>query len=151
VRGFSNAIVPRKWAYHAVLVIVLPVAGGCTTPPDVGESVKLLPAASPYDPGIPVPVGFRLVNESSEDWSSGSTRYLRHRYRGRADKWAVRTFYREQMPLVRWTPISDGNVQGRITMRFQREQETCTIIIEAGRRGVWRHAVVEVLISPMTP
>ncbi len=132
-------------------MIVLPVVGGCTAPPDYGQSVKLLPAVSPYDPGIPVPVGFRLIDKSSEDWSSGPTRYLRHRYRGRADESAVRAFYREQMPLVRWTPISDGNVQGRMTMRFQRGRESCRITIEAGRRGLSRYAVIEVLISPMTP
>jgi hypothetical protein len=151
VTGSCNAMLPRRWAFPTVLAIVLPVVGGCTALADADHGIKLLPAVSPYDPGIPVPVGFRLIDESSEDWSSGPTRYLRHRYRGSADKRAVRAFYREQMPLVRWTPINDGNVQGRITMRFQRGQESCTITIEAGRRGLSRHAVVEVLISPMTP
>lgn len=149
--AFHSAVLSRGWACRTVLVVLLPVAAGCAAPVDADHAVKLVPVASPYDPGIPVPVGFRLIDESSEDWSSGPTRYLRHRYRGRADKRAVRAFYREQMPLVRWTPISDGNVQGRITMRFQRGQESCTIIVEAGRWGLFRDAVVEVLISPITP
>ena len=76
---------------------------------------------------------------------------MRHRYRGRADKCAVRGFYREQMPLVRWVPISDGNVHGRITMRFQRGTESCTITIEEERRGLSRYAAVEVLVVPLTP
>ena len=110
----------------------------------------LKPAVAPYEPDIPLPGGFRLVDESSEDWSSGSTRYVRHRYLGRADKYAVRRFYREQMPLVRWTPISDGNVGGHMNMRFRRGTESCTVRVDDadGARSTGG-VVVEVLIAPL--
>ncbi len=125
-----------------------------------------------------MPVGFRLVDRSSEDWSLARqlagrcVRYVRHRYVGVADKTAVRRFYREQMPLVKWTAISEGNVHGRITwqatllVRFKRGSESCTITIEdqpaaisrrrqaasnqqAGSPVVYQRPVaVEVLIAP---
>lgn len=93
-----------------------------------------------------------MVDQSSEDWAAGRRiRYLRHRYRGRADKYNVREFYREQMPLVRWTAISDGNVNGRITMRFERAAESCTITIEDETPRVFRRVAVEVIVAPIPP
>ena len=95
-----------------------------------------------------MPTGFRLVDQASEDFSSGPVRYVRHRYLGRADKYAVREFYRKQMPLVRWTAISDSNVNGRITMRFQRQDESCTVTIEDETSGFARRVAVQVMIAP---
>ncbi len=137
-------------------MVVLSLVGGCAAPNGMRGSDTLRPSADPYEADIPVPAGFHLVDRASEDWSSGSIRYLRHRYRGRADKYIVRKFYRRQMPLVRWTPISDHNVQGRIIMRFQRSAESCTITIEdraAGfafvRAAARRVVTVEAVIAPL--
>ncbi len=146
-----NAILAGHWNCAVVVAVALSVGDGCVAARGTAHSDTLLPAANPYDADVPVPAGFRLVDEASEDWSNGSARYLRHRYRGRADKSAVRTFYREQMPLVRWTPISDGNVHGSVTMRFQRDGESCTITIEQERYGLTRYAAVDVLIVPKAP
>lgn len=145
-------------------VVVLLLLGGCAFAGRSQGAESLNPSASPYEADIPVPTEFRLVDRSSEDWASGPIRYLRHRYRGRADKYIVRKFYREQMPLVRWTPVSDHNVQGRIMMRFQRGAESCTVTIEdqaAGftlrgiRRGskpaTRRPVAVDVVIAPQRP
>jgi hypothetical protein len=55
------------------------------------------------------------------------------------------------MPLVRWTEVSDGNIGGRITMRFTRGTETCTVTIEDGASRVSRLVDVEVLITPSVP
>lgn len=92
-----------------------------------------------------------MVDQASEDWSNGSVRYLRHEYRGPADKLSVRAFYRKQMPLVRWTLLDDSNVHGRIGMRFDRGAESCTISIE-DYSGGWSGGVsVQVLIVPNSP
>ncbi len=107
-----------------------------------------MPSPHPYEPDIPLPKGFGLADQSSEDWSSGPLRYVRHRYVGRADKYAVRDFYREQMVLVRWTPISDSNVRGRYTLRFERENESCIITIEGEEGFASRRVIVEALIAP---
>lgn len=131
--------------------VLLVAVCGCAGPIPIGPDATLAASPRPYEPDLPVPVGFRLVDRSSEDWSGGATRYLRHRYGGRADKYAVRRFYQEQMPLVRWTKISDGNVDGRITMRFRRGAESCTVTID-DKAGGWSHRVaVDILITPSAP
>ena len=78
------------------------VAAGCNQTRSGGHEVRLIASSRPYEPDVPIPVGFRLVDEASEDRSTGVSRlYLRHLYHGKADKHAVRGFYREQMPLAR--------------------------------------------------
>ena len=130
------------------MLTVLPLVAGCLTPRDGALPTGLEPSQKPYERDIPLPEGFRLADQSSEDWSNGPIRYLRHRYVGKAEPYAVRAFYREQMPLVRWIPISDRLADGRITMRFEREPEVCTIMIERDRRRPGSLAGVEVVITP---
>ncbi len=133
-----------RWA--ATLLVIW--MGGCTGSRAIGREGVLTPSPHPYESDIPLPVGFVLADQSSEDWSSGSIRYLRHRYIGRADKYAVRRFYRKQMPLVRWTAVSNGHIQGRCTLCFQRGQESCTITIEDDGRKRSGRVVVEATIAP---
>jgi hypothetical protein len=113
------------------------------------EAGPLIASQTPYERDIPLPAGFRLIDRSSEDWASASLRYLRHRYRGQADKYAVREFYRTQMPLVRWSQVSDNNVHGRYTMRFVRGTESCVVTIHDGGALAAHRAVVEVIITPL--
>lgn len=141
----------RRLLRPATAAVILSVVGGCVgkTPPT--RNASLVSSAHPYEPGIPLPAGFRLADQGSEDWSSGPVRYVRHRYIGRADKYAVRKFYREQMPLVRWTATSDNNVNGRIMMRFRRQNESCTVTIEDDTSGFARRVAVQVMIAPSAP
>lgn len=123
---------------------------GCVRNTARAGSARLVVSARPYVEDIPVPEGFTLVEQSSEDWAMASLRYLRHRYAGQADKAALRDFYRVQMPLVRWSPTSDGGVHGRYTMRFTRGNETCTVEIHDGAVRSSRGVVVDILIAPAT-
>lgn len=123
--------------------------GGCIAAHGTHTGQPLRPSAHPFAAGIAVPLGFRLVDKSSEDWSNGPIRYLRHRYAGRADKYEVRDFYRDQMPLVKWTLVTDRCAGGRIVMRFQRRAESCIITIEDERLGLVQRVAVEVLIAPL--
>ena len=133
---------------YPAAVAFLTVAGACTDRHGMSPDAVLVASPRPYEQDIPLPEGFRLVDQSSEDWTGGSVRYVRHRYRGRTDAFAVRGFYREQMPLVRWTPVSDGNVHGRCTMRFERGAESCTIVIEEDASRLSRGVTVDVTITP---
>ncbi len=128
-----------------ILVIgLLSLVGGCAGPPAGGPGNGLEPSLDPCERDIPLAAGFVLADQSSEDWASRPVRYLRHRDIGPADPHGVRRFYRRQMPLVTWTSISEGSVGGRMTMRFEREAESCTITTE--RETLW--ATVEVVIAP---
>lgn len=151
-RGIREVVLTAmqaRWSRLSVGAAVVLLAVGCAGPRAIDRNGALSPSARPFEPDIPVPAGFRLADRSSEDWSSGVTRYLRHLYRGRADKYVVRRFFREQMPLVRWTAISDSNVHGRVTMRFERGNEVCTVTIESDRVGLSRGVAVEVVIAPL--
>lgn len=120
----------------------------CAASPKLDARAVLTASPTPIERDVPVPTGFLLVDRASEDWSNESARYLRHEYRGRADKRAVREFYRRQMPLVRWTLLDDSNVHGSIVMRFQRGTESCRVQIEDRLRGWSRSTVIQVLIAP---
>ncbi len=129
--------------------VVLTTAVGCARRSTMAEgSARLVVSARPYARDIPVPVGFKLVERSSEDWVTPGLRYVRHRYEGRADKADLRSFYRAQMPLVRWSQTSDASVHGRYTMRFTRGTETCTVEISGAEPGVLGRVIVDVLITP---
>lgn len=135
---------PARWSS---LILAVLLGGGCVGPGSV-ERVLPAPSSHPYEADIPVPAGFVLVDQSSEDWSSGPLRYLRHRYRGKADKEAVREFYRKQMPLVRWTPMQESRADGRCRMSFTRGSESCAVTIERSGSRLSRGVTVDVLITP---
>ncbi len=88
------------------------------------------------------------MEQASEDRSTGSARlYLRHLYEGTGDKYAVRSFYREQMPLVRWTKVSDGNIKGNFTMRFEKGNESCTITISDARSFLGPRTQIQIVVA----
>lgn len=122
--------------------------GGCAAPRALSADGSLQASVRPYDADIPLPVGFRIVDRSNEEWASGPIRYVRHRYFGRADTLAVRRFYRRQMPLIRWTAVDESHVDGLIAMRFRRGGESCRVIIESRRSWLSRRVRIEVTIGP---
>lgn len=114
---------------------------------------RLVAHPRPVEPDIPLPVGFRLVDRASEDHrSAGFQRlYLRHEYEGKADKHAIRSFYREQMPLARWRLLSDANVKGDFSMRFEKGTESCTIQITDRTTVFSKTASIRVLVVHEEP
>ena len=132
----------------ALVAPILVFTSGCVGA--AGSARFFTLEASPHPPvkDIPVPEGFRLADQSSEDWASGSIRFIRHRYVGRADKHAVRRFYREQMPLVRWAARSDANLHGRFSMHFGRGTDDCTVLIDSPASGRSKRVTVDVIVSP---
>jgi len=130
------------------VAVVLLVSPGCDSKkPRMMQRQRLLPMPQPYVADIPVPVSFAFVEDVSEDRATGTQRlYLRHVYRGDARKYDVRRFYNEEMPRHRWVKTSDGHVKGRYTLRFEKGDETCTVLIHdaPGRRYATE---IQVLVS----
>jgi hypothetical protein len=110
--------------------------------------MRLAPQPKVYASDVPLPDGFWLYEQrSSETFEGGKRRELRHVYRGEADPSAVRDFYREQMPLVRWVAESDRLDRGVYTMDFVKGDESCEISISD--HGLFtKGAQVQVAISP---
>lgn len=143
---------PARWGVMLGLVGTLAVAGsaGChdINSPGPRGTTRLSPRPTPYLTGIPVPSGFQLIDENTEDYESGGQRTARHWYEGSADIYAVRNFYREQMPLVGWNRVSDQNIKGTITIRFENKKEACTATItEAGTFGRCR---IQIVVMPFS-
>jgi hypothetical protein len=140
-----KSVIPAGRAAVALLLIVLSANTGC--PPKDEDPIRLRPEPRAYVRDVPVPEGFVLVDHLSEDQSTGTRRlYLRHRYEGRAEKFAIRSFYREQMPLAGWSLVSDGNVKGLYTLRFDKGEESCTIRISGPDRNMLGSVEIQVLI-----
>lgn len=132
----NYAEVTFVWLLPVVAGVAV-LAGGCESP-DANHDVRLVVSRTQYEKDIPIPDGFELVEDACEDQSTGTRRlYLRHRYEGRADnKYAVRRFYREQMPRARWHLVSDGGVNGVYTLRFEKGTEACTVEITDAEGGL---------------
>jgi len=136
------------WLAFVLLGAGLP--GGCGD--SKGTSIaRLTPRGVPYLEGVPVPGGFTLVTEEVLDRESGGMRMASHKYRGRADLHAVRNFYREQMPLMGWNRVSDQNVKGIITIRFEKQEEDCTVEIQSAGGLNQTEITVEVFPFNRTP
>ena len=147
--GGSEAVEHMRLTVALIGSLTVLVAGGCHGTTAAAQRVVPAASAEPYEQDIPLPVGFVLADHSSEDWSGAAIRYLRHRYVGTADKFAIRRFYREQMPLVRWKAVGDSHVRGRIVMRFERGRESSTVTIEDDGRRRSDRLAIDVLITPL--
>jgi hypothetical protein len=97
---------------------------------------------------VPMPKGFKLDDDRSTDMTSGRNRSVWHEYKGRANLVSIRNFFRDQMPLSRWTLLSDQNAKGDYTIIFEKDGETCIIFFKSTRGG-FDNAMIRVTISKM--
>ena len=99
---------------------------------DVGPVPELVAMRRPPIADLPIPIGFSLKESKSRNFSAAGARYIDHAYDGRADKFAVGRFYKRQMPISRWTLVTDMFVQGDIMLDFEKDTERCRISISDG-------------------
>jgi hypothetical protein len=105
------------------------LSGGSGT---VGPIPELVAMARPPISDLPIPIGFDLKEGKSRNFSAAGARYVDHVYKGSADKFAVGRFYKRQMPINRWTLVTDMFVQGDIMLDFEKETERCRITVTDG-------------------
>ena len=79
---------------------------------------------------VPTPEGFAIEDELSEDYATPGWRFVRYVYVGQSPRRSVLNFYREQMPMNSWSYISRQSKDGHYTLRFEKPNETCEVIIE---------------------
>lgn len=132
----------------AFSVAVLWVLGlGCG--PQAAEPVRLMAKQRAPVSDLPVPVGFRILEDESEDAYTGRRRlYLRHVYVGSGEPFAVRNFYRDRMPQYKWQLVNTVHFGGTHTMVFQKGQESCTVAISRSK-SAWSSGIrVQIVIMP---
>jgi len=133
------------WFYLAAAAICLATAGcndsgggsrvsaGGTGP--VGPIPELVAMSRPPIADLPIPIGFDLNESKSRNFTAAGARYADHVYKGSADKFAVGRFYKRQMPINRWTLVTDMFVQGDIMLDFEKDTERCRVTITDGSFG----------------
>jgi hypothetical protein len=135
----------------AVSLFVLAAAIGCNRGNQAGSKTEeqfagqIAPHDRPYVTDVPLPAGFKIIENESEDRMTGKRRvYVRHMYAGREDPYLVRDFYIEHMPKSGWKVVHADSSAGRHQMRFQKRRESCTITIS--RPGAWKKVRIEIMI-----
>jgi hypothetical protein len=135
-----------------MLAVVATAGIGCqqTASSSSGEPERLRPAARPYILDAPEPAGFELIDKLSEDHATPGWRYVRYTFKGRADRQAVLSYYREQLPLNKWTYLSRQSLAGEYKLLFEKPNEQCTVTIEP-ESGDWfsNGSRVSVVIRPL--
>lgn len=145
----------RQWLLAAALSVwAVSLLAGCKDGKLTFDSTKQSGGMERLDPRgvafleeVPVPDGFKLVDSHSMDHESAGQRMARHEYRGKGDPFAVRNFYRQQMPQTGWERVSDQSVKGVITMRFEKRREVCTVQI---READFGRSVINVEVVPFS-
>jgi hypothetical protein len=124
-----------------LLTVAVLVTPGCQD-----ENAALVARARSDIEDVPVPEGFELVDMRSRSWSNGSLRFVDYLFRGDAHKLAVIRFYEKQMPVGRWSPVTNQTLQGETEMDYQKDRENCRVTIST--EGWYKPTFIHVSIWP---
>ncbi|NQT96021.1 MAG: hypothetical protein HQ572_06175 [Candidatus Omnitrophica bacterium] len=117
------------------LLMGLCISGCATTGggSDIAESPRMLDVAMALKfEDVPMPAGFKPVAKDSFIFENDVLRVGILKYSGRAQAHQVVSFYKDQMPLYNWRFLNMMEYGKRI-MNFDREDQTCIIVIEPGK------------------
>jgi hypothetical protein len=130
----------EKWV--AAVMLASGLVFGCTktetidassgAPRQMRAANDLVAQARPPIPDVPLPIGFELNEGKSRNFAAAGLRWVDHMYKGGSDKFAVARFYKRQMPVSRWTLVTDMFTQGDITLDFEKQAERCRVIVSDG-------------------
>ncbi len=117
--------------------------------PRAAEPVRLMAKQRSPISDLPVPMGFRILEDESEDAYTGRRRlYVRHVYEGSGEPFAVRNFYRDRMPQYKWQLVNTVHFAGTHSMVFQKGQESCTVAISRSKSRWGSGVRVQIIIMP---
>lgn len=92
---------------------------------------------------VPVPVGFKTLNNESFAFQNDVTRVALIKYSGSKNADQMVLFFKEQMPLYNWSPINIIEYERRI-LNYEKGSESCIVTIES--KGM--RSIVTIAISP---
>jgi hypothetical protein len=143
----------RRYRYQCRAIVVaagimLPGLIGCQDTFWNGETKKLIAAQQLGSSDIPIPAGFDMDQNSSEDSRAQGLRTVRHVYMGKAEGQLVRAFFRDHMPETRWTLTSDEMHQGQFVMQFEKDLETCEVKVSEVGRGWSSRTKLQIEVTP---
>ena len=92
---------------------------------------------------LPVPVGFKLIQDKSFTFQTEDTRVALLKYSGRAKLQDLLDFYKEQMLLYNWELLNLVEY-GKSILNFNRTGQSCIVTIEP--RG--RKKIITISVAP---
>lgn len=114
-----------------VALLVCALVGACvsstitTSPGGAGPTASAV--QHPTLEGIPIPAGFKLVEQRSFGRSSGQLRYASCEFRGDTDPATVKRFYEQHMPSAGFTLRDWSFGLGEYLLRFDSSSERSTV------------------------
>ncbi len=117
-------------------IIAISLIGCATVPRTEGERAAeaekpaLSVAPNLRFDDVPIPSGFRLLQEESFTFQNDYLRVGLLKYTGKAKGEQIVVFYREQMPLYNWSLINLVEY-GRRVLNFKKDNQICVITIES--------------------
>jgi hypothetical protein len=128
-----------------VLVSVAAVwVAGCASE---GGKQPISPAVThPVLTDVPLPAGFRLVDDRSRGVASGSTRVGKWEFHGPTDRTSVVEFFKEYMPTAGFKLKMESFDRGVYSLNYESSAEICTLRIqpEKGKTAI----VVDIVPYP---
>lgn len=99
------------------------LAGGCAS----NDAAPQQAMQHPILEDVPLPRGFRLVDERSVGVSSGTLRVGKYEFAGDTPRTAAARFFKEFMPGAGFTLRSEDFDRGVHDLRFESAEEECRI------------------------
>lgn len=94
---------------------------------------------------VPVPAGFKLIQNKSFVFQTEETRVALMKYSGRAKLQDLVDFYKEQMLLCNWELLNIVEY-GRSVLNFERSRQSCIITLES--KGMKK--IITISVAPKT-
>ena len=150
----------RIWIAGICLAGILVFTAGCNNnsgtvdtsagaPRQAPPFTQLIAQGRPPVPDLPVPLGFKLDEGRSRDYSVAGARFVDHLYKGRADKFAIKRFYERQMPINRWVLSTAMFAGGDVMLDFEKDTERCRVTVTSG--GLLRRKRIKVRLWTSGP
>lgn len=92
---------------------------------------------------LPIPRGFKIIQNESVAFQNDSSRFAFLKYKGSATPDQTVLFFKEQMPLYNWDLVNLIEY-GTKVMNFEKQDEACTVTIE----GSAYKSIVMVSLTP---
>jgi len=98
-----------------------------------GQAPPVSPMQHPVLEGIPLPAGFRIVDERSMARKAGATRIGQCEFIGGAMPDDVARFYEKYLPAAKFTLKEKGFNNGEYALRFESDNEVCNIRVRPAK------------------
>ena len=115
-------------------------ADGSAARPPAPSRTTLIPQSRPPVADLPVPIGFAIVESMSRSFESSGARYVDHTYQGRADKFDVERFARENLVHKGWRLRSSQMVRGDFELKLEKASELLDVTIRGEERPILGHS-----------